>query len=225
MSVLAALVRYQLALLLASQRWLPPLLLYAAVLAVGVRPGDALLDSLGVSAATSLPVAAWLVHVCVTAEPDAARHCAAAAAGAARVHLGSVLAGALSAVLVGFAGTGLVVLIADPHSTDGRVRIPLPTGAGTGLLATLVCVLAGVAVGALCSRPLVRRRARALPALLTGTGVVLLAGASPANAAVTGLVTASGSGRASPPWGAAAVAALCVAGAVWAACASVTRRR
>ncbi|OSC46386.1 ABC transporter, partial [Streptomyces sp. 4F] len=48
---MTALFRYQAALLLRSQRWLPPVVLYAAVLAVGVQGGQPVLDSLGWTAA------------------------------------------------------------------------------------------------------------------------------------------------------------------------------
>ncbi|NSC24468.1 ABC transporter, partial [Streptomyces albus subsp. chlorinus] len=64
-----ALTLYHLALLARSQRWAAPLLLYAGLLAVGVRAGQPLLDSLGFAAAVLLPTTAWLVRICVTAEP------------------------------------------------------------------------------------------------------------------------------------------------------------
>ncbi|QHY98984.1 hypothetical protein SSPS47_28170 [Streptomyces sp. S4.7] len=78
---MTALFRYHTAMLLRSQRWLPPVLLCAIFLAVGVRSGEPVLDSLGVAAAALLPVAAWLVRICVTQEPDAARVVTAAASG------------------------------------------------------------------------------------------------------------------------------------------------
>ncbi|MER6043732.1 ABC transporter, partial [Streptomyces sp. NPDC001856] len=86
-----ALLRYRAALLVRSQRWLPPFLLYAVFLGVGVQSGQPVLDSLGYAAAALLPVAAWLVRICVTDEPPAARTVVAAAAGPARAHLAAVL--------------------------------------------------------------------------------------------------------------------------------------
>jgi hypothetical protein len=62
MSTMTALLRYQAALLLRSQRWLPPFILYAAFLGIGVQGGQPVLDSLGYTAAALLPVAAWLVR-------------------------------------------------------------------------------------------------------------------------------------------------------------------
>ena len=80
---MTALLRYQADLLVRSQRWLPPVILYAVFLGIGVQSGQPVLDSLGDTAAGLLPVAAWLVRICVTGEPDAARACAAAARGPA----------------------------------------------------------------------------------------------------------------------------------------------
>ncbi|MYS12298.1 ABC transporter, partial [Streptomyces sp. SID6041] len=78
---MTALLRYQTGLLLRSQRWLAPLLLYAAVLGVGVQAGEPVLGALGLAAGALLPVTAWSVRVCVTQEPPAARNVVAAAAG------------------------------------------------------------------------------------------------------------------------------------------------
>ena len=189
---MTALVRYQLALLARSHRWLPPLLVYAAALAVGVQPGQAVLDSLGVAAAAVLPVAAWLVRVCTGVEPPAARACLAAAGGPARAHLASLAAAFAAACALGAAGVAVVVLISDAHGSDRAADTAVPVAAtGAGLLATLTCALLGTAVGALCNRPLLRSRAWTVPATLAGAGAVLVAAGSPANAAVTGLVTGS----------------------------------
>ncbi|MET8748454.1 hypothetical protein ABZW32_00005, partial [Streptomyces sp. NPDC004667] len=68
---MTALLRYQAALLLRSQRWIAPLVVYAGFVAVGIRPGDRALDSLGYAAAGLVPQTAWLVRICVSAEPPA----------------------------------------------------------------------------------------------------------------------------------------------------------
>ncbi|MGW7287849.1 ABC transporter, partial [Streptomyces sp. NPDC054847] len=98
---MTALLRYHTALLLRSQRWLPPVLLYGAFLAVGVQGGGPVLDSLGYAAAALLPVTAWLVRICATQEPPAARSVTAAAVGAPRAHLASLLTAALCAAVLG----------------------------------------------------------------------------------------------------------------------------
>ncbi len=98
---MSALLHYQLALLARSQRWLAPVILYAVFLAVGVQGGQPILDSLAYAAAALLPVAAWLVRICVSNEPPAARTCSAAAAGPARAHLAALLAAFLAAAALG----------------------------------------------------------------------------------------------------------------------------
>lgn len=55
-----ALLRYQAALLVGSHRWLPPVILYAAFLAIGVQSGGPILDAYGYAAAGLLPAAVWL---------------------------------------------------------------------------------------------------------------------------------------------------------------------
>lgn len=220
-----ALVRYQLALFLRSQRWLPPLLLYAVLVAAGLQMGQPLLDSLGFTAAALLPVAAWLVRVCVTGEPEAARHCSAAAAGPGRTHLASVLAALASSALLGLAGTAVVVLISDQATTDGLTPVPVLPAAGAGLLAASACALFGTAVGALCNRPLLRGTGWAVCATMLAAPLVLVTSGSPANAAVRGLVAASHDGSVPVPW-APAVASLAVAAlATGVACALAPRRR
>jgi hypothetical protein len=77
-----ALVRYQAALLLRSQRWVAPLLGYAALVAVSTSiGGQSLADGLDWSAAMLVPGVAWLTRSVLTAEPAAARACVAAAGG------------------------------------------------------------------------------------------------------------------------------------------------
>ncbi|MEV8532099.1 ABC transporter [Streptomyces sp. NPDC051211] len=215
----APLLRYQGALLLRSQRWLAPLLLYAAVLVVGFRPGDRVLDSLGYAAAPLVPVTAWLVRVCVTVEPDAARDCAAAAAGGpARLHAAALLTAVDCAVPAGLAAVLGVLLLGDPGRTN------LLAAALAGVSAVLVCVLTGAAVGALCSRPLLRAPGYAIPAAVLGSLLALVADGSPAQAAVSALVGGAPSGTVvlSPVPPAAALLLAAAAGAV--ACRLSARR-
>ncbi|MGW7514930.1 ABC transporter [Streptomyces sp. NPDC054796] len=219
-----ALIRYQTALLVRSQRWLPPVLLYAALLAVGVQSGQPLLDSLGLAAAAILPVAAWLVRICVTGEPPAARHCAGAAAGPWRVHLASVLTALGAASVLAAAGTAVAAAISDPHSTNRLTEVPVAPAALAGLLAALVCALLGTAIGTLCGRPVLRSTGVAVPSMLLAALMVLVVGGSPANAAVDGLVTGSRSGTVHMPWVPFAASAGVLALAVWAACVLAARR-
>lgn len=211
---MTGLLRYQGALLLRSQRWLAPVLLYAAFVVVGVRPGDPVPDSLGYAAAALVPVAAWLVRVCVTNEPDAARDCAAAAAGPVRVHAAALLTALGGALLAGGAGGGAVLLLGD------RAGVGVAAAALAGAVAVLVCALAGAAVGALCSRPLLNSPGYAVTAAGLGSLLALVTAGSPARVAVTGLV----GGSVQVPLGALAGAVALSAGAGAVACLVSARR-
>ncbi|MDI3419291.1 ABC transporter [Streptomyces luteolus] len=191
---MTALVRYQSALLLRSQRWLPPVLLYAVLVAVGARAGDPVLDSLGYASAALLPVAAWLARICATQEPPAARQVTAAAAGPARAQLAALLTASGGAVALGVAGNALVVAMSDWRNTSHQVRVdPLPMVVAA-LLAVLVCASVGTAVGTLCTWPLLRSPGWSvtLTALLALLAVVTVG--SPARAVVWGLVSGSRTG-------------------------------
>lgn len=221
---MTALLSYQAALLVRSQRWLPPFILYAAFLGIGVQGGEPVLDSLGYTAAALLPVAAWLVRICVTNEPPAARSCVAAAVGPGRAHLAAVLVALSAAAAVGVVATVAVTLVSDPVSADHQTRVPrLPAGAA-GLLATLACALLGTAVGALTTWPLLRSTGRAVPTMLLAALLAVVVTGSPAQAAVSGLVTGSRSGTVPLPLLPLAAAALLTAAATAVACALTSRR-
>ncbi|MET8471322.1 ABC transporter [Streptomyces sp. NPDC006422] len=220
----AALLAYQADLLLRSQRWLAPVLLYAAFAAVGVQAGQPVLDSVAYGAAALLPVGAWLVRICVTNEPPAARGCTAAATTPGRAHLASLTAGFLATAVVGVVATAVVVLISDGVSTDHQIRVAKWSAAGAGLLAALVCALVGAAVGAVTTWPVVRGTGLGVAGLVLCTLAALVAPGSPAKAVVSGLVTGSQDGAVPvlflPFGGAVVVAGLCAA----ASCALASRR-
>ncbi|WP_329269654.1 ABC transporter [Streptomyces sp. NBC_01451] len=221
---MTALLRYQAALLVRSQRWLPPFILYAVFLGVGVQGGQPVLDSLGYAAAAVLPVAAWLVRICAGNEPPAARAAVAAAVGPGRAHLACLLVALAAAVALGTTATVVVTLISDPASADHRIRVePLPAG-GAGLLAALVCALLGTAVGALTTWPLLRSPGRAVPAMMLAALVAMVVTGSPARSAITSLVTGSRSGTIPVPLLPLAAAALVTVAAIAAACALTSRR-
>ncbi|RSS80599.1 ABC transporter [Streptomyces sp. WAC06614] len=212
---MTALLRYQGALLLRSQRWIAPVLLYAAVLVVGIRPGDPVTGSFGIAAGGLLPVTAWLVRIALTGEPDAARHVTAAAAGPVRVHAAALLTGLAAAVLAGAAGSGYVLLTGAG---------PEPGAGPAGALAVLVCALTGTAVGAVCNRPLLRSPGYAVTGAALGVLLALVVPGSPVHAVLSALVTGARTGAVelSPAAPAGAVLLLVVAGA--GSCALAARR-
>ncbi|MFF8788778.1 ABC transporter [Streptomyces sp. NPDC015125] len=219
-----ALLRYQAALLVRSHRWLPPVILYAAWLAIGVQSGGPILDGFGWAAGGLLPAAVWLTRVCVTNEPSAARNCTVAAAGPGRAHLAGVLTAVCTAVLLALLGTALVVLLSDPHSTYRQVAVPVLPAAAAGLLAALACLLTGTAIGALSNRPVLRSTGWSIPVGTLAALLLLVLDASPANAAVSALVTGSLHGTIATPWLPLAATALIAAAATAVACALSSRR-
>ncbi|MEU6822496.1 ABC transporter [Streptomyces atriruber] len=221
---MSALLRYQADLLVRSQRWLPPVILYAVFLGIGVQGGQPILDSLAYAAGALLPVAAWLVRICVSNEPPAARSCSAAAAGPGRAHLASLLAAFLAASALGGAAALVVTAISDAASTNSRVPVPRLSAGAAGLLAMLVSALLGTAIGALANWPLLRSAGRAVPAMLLGSLLLLVTTGSPAKSVLTDLTTGSREGTVPVSLGALAGALAVAAAAMWAACRLSSRR-
>ncbi|MET9544626.1 ABC transporter [Streptomyces sp. NPDC006627] len=221
---MSALLHYQLALLARSQRWLAPVILYAVFLAVGVQGGQPILDSLAYAAAALLPVAAWLVRICVSNEPPAARTCSAAAAGPARAHLAALLAAFLAAAALGVLAVLVVTVVSDAGSTNGRLPVARLAAGAAGLLAMLVSALLGTAVGALTAWPLLRSAGKAVPAMLLGALFLLVTTGSPAQMVLTALTTGSREGVVPWPLGASAGAFAVAVAAVWTACALTSWR-
>ncbi|MFJ5923066.1 ABC transporter [Kitasatospora sp. NPDC092948] len=209
------LTRYHLELLLRSQRWLAPGLAYLVLLGLGLSGGDDVLSAAAFSAGLLVPVTGWLVRSAVTAEPAQSRACLVAAAGWRRVHLSALLAAALAGLALGLAGLTAVQLMGSGQ--DGEAL------AG-GLAATVVCVLTGAAVGAVCNRPVVSAAQYAVPLGLGAIVLVLLVPGSPANAMVRALVLGARNHELSVPWWTLPGAVALAAAAWWAAVAVAVRR-
>jgi hypothetical protein len=216
---MTALVRYQVELLLRSQRWLPPFLCYALLLAVGVQSGNPLLDSLGVAATLLVPVTAWYARSVLTADPPPARAVLVAARGAARVQLAALLAALLAGLVLGVLGLAVVWWISGPTTNVAHHQVPVAGALLAGLLATLACAFTGLAVGALCHRPVLLRAGYGIVGALGLSVLVLVLPGSPANQAVRALVTGSRVARVELPLlglaGAAVLAVLVGAGSAW----------
>jgi hypothetical protein len=177
---MTALVRYQAALLLRSQRWIVPVLVYAAVVVSGSNGGEPLGDGLAWSAAMALPAAAWLMRCCLTNEPAAARAALAAAGGARQAQLSALIVAGIGSVLLVGGGSVFEVLVSKaPTGTPGFGPV-----AGAGVLAGLTAALTGLAVGALLNPPIVRRPGPAVLATVTVVVWALASSFSPALAAI-----------------------------------------
>jgi hypothetical protein len=208
-----AVARYLTADVLRSQRFLLPVVVYGAVLAVlyGGDPGPPP-ASWAASALVLYPVTAWLAFVVANTEDPVQRTVTVAAAGG---H-GAVVAGTLVVALAGdvllVAASVLVPVLvtAYPHP---------PALVLLGLAGHLACAVTGTAVGLLCARPLVTRVGWSL---CLGSLVVLLTAVWPELPPVGTSVRALTTDDVAPL---AEVAVAAVAVAVAAAVATVAGRR
>lgn len=208
---------YLLADALRTQRWLPPLLLFAAVLAM-LYASDAgpPLPAYAGTCVLVLPVSAWLTVVLAGAEDPVRRAVTAVTAG------GWWRVQAAATALAG-AGALVLALVATvvPVLTQPR---PYPLAAvaqGFGGLA--VCALVGVGIGVLCGRPVLDRVGWSVLAATGLAVLVLLVGRTPP----VGNVLWSLSHQDGVPGALAlsgAVAVLLVVGATWLATALGPRR-
>ncbi len=163
---MTALIRYQLADLIGSQRWVAPFLTYLAFLGF-LYQSDAgpAVPAFGVSALVLVPVLAWLTRQIFSVEDDAVRQVSAAAAGGpVRVQLAllgsAALAGlAFVAVAVGWAALANHAHVRDVGDVVGGVVIHLAFGA------------AGIGLGAVVARPIIQAPGLAA---LTIVGVCVL---------------------------------------------------
>ena len=233
---MTALLRYQAAILLRSHRWIFPLIAYGLLVAVGNEGSSPLASGLNWSAAMLVPVVALLTRSMVTAEPDAARAVAAAAAGPARLQLAALVAALGGGAILAVIGAAYEVLASqsvalDPaQGTLGKVTAVMghPSVLVAGLVTAVVCLLVGSAAGALCNPPLLRHPGVTLLSTLAVVVVALVANISPAAAALR--YTGPGTGvaaQAQPHWPGIApmVAAACVLAITWTASALVAARR
>jgi len=187
-----ALVRYQTAILLRSHRWVFPLIGYGLLISVGAAGSMPLAEGLVWSAAMLVPAVAFLTRSMLTAEPDAARACVAAATGPGRAQLAALLTALGGGLLLGVAGACFDVLTAESvgehpgPGVTGKVAAAFghPGIFAAGLVTGAVCLLVGSAVGTLCNPPVLRHPGAGLLATLAAAIVALASGVSPAIAAL-----------------------------------------
>ncbi|MBW4717627.1 hypothetical protein [Saccharothrix obliqua] len=145
------LVRYLLADVLRGQRFLPPLLVYGAVLAM-FNAGDAgpPLSAYAGSCAFLYPAAVWLTVVIATSEDPVRRAVTVVAAGGwGRAQAAVTLLSCLAVTAVALAAAVVPPLV-QPRPYPVAVVV-------LGFAALLVCGLTGVGVGVLCARPVITR--------------------------------------------------------------------
>jgi len=115
---MTALLRYQAALLLRSNRWIFPLIAYGALIAVGAAGSTPLAEGLAWSAAMLVPAVAFITRSMLVAEPDASRAVVAAAAGPAdgpvRAQLAALVVALGGGAVLGIIGAVFTLLTSEP---------------------------------------------------------------------------------------------------------------
>jgi hypothetical protein len=150
-----ALIRYTWSDVIRSQRWVAPVLCFFVLGAIIDADTGSLLPTYAVSATVLLFVTTWLTIVITNTEDFLQHDITIVTAGSqAKVRVAKLLAAYIGAV-----GLAAVVLIGPPLASSQNVPL---SEVAAGAAAHLVTALAGVALGALCSRPIIRRTAWAL---------------------------------------------------------------
>jgi hypothetical protein len=220
-----ALLRYQAGVLFRSHRWVFPLVLFVLLISVaGVGNKQPLATGLDWSAAVLVPVVALLTRSMLTAEPDEARACVAAATGPVRTHLSVLITALAGGIILAVVGIGYEIFTSGnvAHLWSGHPG-QLVTTLGAGLGKALICIFVGSAVAALCNRPVIRHQTIALLSTVAAVVVGLLSSVSPANAALRG----NGAAIQAPAWpaGVPLLAAAALLGAAWLVSAWLAARR
>ncbi|MTD56112.1 hypothetical protein [Amycolatopsis pithecellobii] len=161
-------IRYQLAMLGHSQRWLPPSFAFAVLLSILYTDPDApIVPELAVSAGGLTVAACWLTVALVDAEDPVQRLIT-------RVHarrFSTLLGGVVASVLLCCAALTVISLVWSALRRDGD-----PAGlVGLGAVAHLAGACTGVAIGLPCSRLLIPRigyTVLAAPAILVAVLLV-----------------------------------------------------
>ncbi len=183
-----ALVRYMFTVLLLSQRYLAPLLLFVGLTAV-LTNSDAgpLTASYAAVAGVMLLSSAWLTMALIGLEDPPHRSIVVVSAGShRRALLGSVATATVSCLLLTVAGL-LLPLVFGSHTVH-------PADLVLGTEAQLTCAFTGIAIGLVCSRLVFRHQGYALVvALLLLLAVMLGKGVSPVNIMLTNLQQATSS--------------------------------
>jgi hypothetical protein len=193
---MAGLVRYTYARCLISQRWMPPILLFALLVGFLYPSGVNTLGGSGaVGAVLLVPFAAWLAIAAINSEDGSQRGITAAAArGYRRARLGTLLAAtSCGALLAAFSLA--IALVRDPQVwapaafESGRVGETLALSA----LAQLAGVVFGVAIGGLVAKPVVRRAGFSWLAVAAVTVLALVVPGSPFRSMIAVLAGRPGS--------------------------------
>jgi hypothetical protein len=137
------LIRYLLADVLRTQRWVAPMLTYLALLMIIGPPTGPVLPTYAMAAAALVPIGMWITVVVFNSEePAQAAITMAITGGFGRVWPARVLAALLSTLVLGYASMIWLTVTSNQYEH-----------LGVGFIDYTMTALAGVAFGALISRP------------------------------------------------------------------------
>jgi hypothetical protein len=189
-------MRFVAASCISSQRWIPPIVLFAVALAVLFASGGSLLLNAGVGAAALFPIAAWVTIATLDDEDPSQQDVTSAAFGSPGSVRGVKLAVA----------AGVCLALAAASICAAALRADSATGEAlaAAVLAHLLAVAGGVPLGAACARPLMARSGSALLVVAAAAlADLVLPDAPPAHL----VLSATGDGR-GPRWPDLALAAV-----------------
>ena len=166
-------LRYSCRDTLRGQRWAAPLVSFAAIDAVASAQTGSLLPTFAATATALLFIGAWLTVAVVNNEDPIQQTITESCVGSrSRVRATKLILAFLATAALGILG-----MIGPLLDSSAKV---IPRELVAGLCAHLITAIAAVALGALCSRPLVRRVAwSVLFAILLCLATVIIPGAPP----------------------------------------------
>ncbi len=163
-----ALVRYVGRDTFRSQRWVAPLLCFGAIDAViGAQTGS-VLPSYAIGAAALLFITTWLTVVIINNEDPIQQSITEVCAGSqTKVRVSKLVVSLLIAVVLGVIGMVAPTNLSSSATTIKEVL--------AGITAQVITAVMGVTIGAICSRPIIRRRSwSVLLGVLLGMATVLI---------------------------------------------------
>jgi hypothetical protein len=163
-----ALVRYVGTDTLRSQRWVAPLLCFGAIDSIiGAQTGS-VLPSYAIEAAALLFIAIWLTVVVVNNEDPIQQTITEVCAGSqTKLRISKLVVSLVLGIALGLLGMIAPTILTGSPTTTKEVA------AGFG--AQVITAVMGVTFGAICSRPIVRRRSwSVLLGVLLGMATVLI---------------------------------------------------
>ncbi len=163
-----ALMRYVARDVFRSQRWVAPVLCFAAIDAIIGAQSGSVLPSYAIVAAALLFITTWLTVVIINSEDPIQLSITEVCAGSqTKVRVSKLAVSLLIAVVLGILGM-IVPTIISNSPTTARVVI-------AGICAQVITAVMGVTFGAICSQPIVRRRSwSVLLGVLLGMATVLI---------------------------------------------------